>query len=141
MPLDQTAPKMNNNKNLRVLVHMIQEFAVAQKENMLLLCEMHSLINSTSNTCALETILMIGPFLANFNFVFFVYLSRSSSNLSLNIYSYACHDSYLISFMSILHIFSVLIDMLKRKIFLIQGKPTQPQLILVAPPLALIRKS
>lgn len=67
---------------------------------------------------------MIGPFLVNFNFVFFMYLTRSSLNLSFNIYSYACHDPYLISFMSILHIFYVLMDMLKRKIFLIQGKPT-----------------
>jgi hypothetical protein len=37
----------------------------AQKENMLLLCEIYLLANSTLETCALEAILMIGPSLAD----------------------------------------------------------------------------
>ena len=64
VPLDQTIPKMNKDENVRAVVHMTWELA-AQKENMLLLCEIYLLTNFTLETCALEAILMIGPSLAD----------------------------------------------------------------------------
>jgi hypothetical protein len=59
VPLDQTSPKMNKDENIRTVIHLTWELA-AQKENMLLLHEIHSLANSTLEICALEVILMIG---------------------------------------------------------------------------------
>jgi hypothetical protein len=64
VPLDQTSPRMSKDENLWVMVHMTYELA-AQKENMLLWCVIYSLANFTLETCALEAILMIGPFLAD----------------------------------------------------------------------------
>ena len=63
VPLDQTIPKMNKDENVRAVVHMTWELA-AQKENMLL-HEIYLLANSTLETCTLETIMMIGPSLAD----------------------------------------------------------------------------
>jgi hypothetical protein len=63
VPLNQTSPKMKKEK-IRAMVHMTWELA-AQKENMLLLCEIYLLANSTLETCTLEAILMIGPSLAD----------------------------------------------------------------------------
>jgi hypothetical protein len=64
VPLHQTSPKMNKDKNILVVVHTTCELA-AQKENMLLLCEIYLLANSALKTCALEAILMIGLSLAD----------------------------------------------------------------------------
>ena len=64
VPLHQTSPKMNKDKNMRAVVHMTWELA-AQKENMLLLREIYLLANCTLETCALEAISMIGPSLAD----------------------------------------------------------------------------
>jgi hypothetical protein len=64
VPLDQTNPKMNKDKNMWVVIHMTWELS-AQKENMLLLHEIYLLANSTLEIYALEAILMIGPSLAN----------------------------------------------------------------------------
>ena len=64
MPLGQTNPKKNKDENLLVMVHMTLESA-ARKENMLLLCEIFLIANSTLETYVLEAILMIGPSLAN----------------------------------------------------------------------------
>jgi hypothetical protein len=64
VPLDETSPNMNKDENMWVVVHMTWELA-AQKENMLLLCEIYSLANSTLETYVLEAILMIGPSLAD----------------------------------------------------------------------------
>jgi hypothetical protein len=63
VPLHQTSPKMNKDKNMWIVVHTTRELA-AQKENMLLLCEIYLLANSNSETCALEAILMMGLSLA-----------------------------------------------------------------------------
>jgi hypothetical protein len=57
--LHQTSPKVNMDENMWVVVHNTWEL-VAQKDNMLLLCEIHSLANSTLEIYALEVILMIG---------------------------------------------------------------------------------
>jgi hypothetical protein len=57
--LHQTSPKVNMDENVWVVVHNTWELA-AQKDNMLLLHEIHSLANSTLEICALEVILMIG---------------------------------------------------------------------------------
>jgi hypothetical protein len=51
------------DENVWVVVHNTWELA-AQKDNMLLLREIHSLANSTLEICALEVILMIGLSLA-----------------------------------------------------------------------------
>jgi hypothetical protein len=59
VPLHQTSPKMNKDKNMWVVVHTTWELA-AQKENILLLREIYLLANSALETCALEAILMIG---------------------------------------------------------------------------------
>ena len=64
VPLDQTSPNMNKDENMWVAVHMTLELTT-QKENMSLLCEIYSLANFTLETCALMTILMIGPTLAD----------------------------------------------------------------------------
>jgi hypothetical protein len=64
VPLDQTCPKMNKNENMRDVVHMTWKLA-AQKENMLLMCEIYLLANSTLQTCALEAVLMIEPSLTD----------------------------------------------------------------------------
>ena len=64
VPLDHTSPKMNKDENIRAVVHMTWELA-AQKENMLLLREIYLLADSTLETCALDTILMIGLSLAD----------------------------------------------------------------------------
>ena len=64
VPLHQTSPKMNKDKNMWVVVHTTWELG-AQKENMLLLREVYLLADSTLETCALETILMIGPSLVD----------------------------------------------------------------------------
>ena len=64
VPLDQTSPKTNKDKNMWAVVHMTWELA-AQKENMLLLHEIYLLADSTLETCALEAILMIGLSLAD----------------------------------------------------------------------------
>jgi hypothetical protein len=57
--LHQTSPKVNMDGNVWVMVHDTRELAI-QKNNMLLLHEIHSLANSTLEICALEVILMIG---------------------------------------------------------------------------------
>jgi hypothetical protein len=57
--LEQTSPKVNMDKNVWAMVHNTWKLA-AQKDNMLLLREIHSLTNSTLEICALEVILMIG---------------------------------------------------------------------------------
>ena len=64
VPLDQTSPKMNKDENIRAVVHMTWYLA-AQQENMLLLCEIYLLANSTLETYALEVILMIRLSLAD----------------------------------------------------------------------------
>jgi hypothetical protein len=64
MPLDQTSPKMNKDEKMQAIIHMAWKLA-AQKENILLLHEIHLLANSTPETCALQAILMIGLSLAD----------------------------------------------------------------------------
>ena len=64
VPLHQTSPKMNKDKNMWVVVHLTWELT-AQKENMLLLREIYFLANSTLETCVLEVILMIELSLAD----------------------------------------------------------------------------
>jgi hypothetical protein len=64
VPVDHTYPKMNKDENLLVVVNMTYKLA-AQKENILLLHEIYSFANFIPKTCALEAILMIGPFLVN----------------------------------------------------------------------------
>jgi hypothetical protein len=59
VPLEQTSPKVNMDKNVWAMVHNTWKLA-AQKDNMLLLREIHSLTNFTLEICALEVILMIG---------------------------------------------------------------------------------
>jgi hypothetical protein len=68
VPLDQTSPKMNKDENIRTVIHLIWELA-AQKENMLLLCEIYLLANSTLETCVLEAILMMGLSLAGWQYL------------------------------------------------------------------------
>jgi hypothetical protein len=60
--LHQTSPKVNMNKNVWAVIHSTWELA-AQKDNMLLMHEIHSLANFTLDICALEVILMIGLYL------------------------------------------------------------------------------
>jgi hypothetical protein len=64
VPLDQTNPKMNKDENLWVVIHMTKEL-VAQKNDMLLLHGIYSFANSTLETCALEAILVIRPYLTD----------------------------------------------------------------------------
>jgi hypothetical protein len=56
--LHQTSPKVNMDENVWAVVHNTWKLA-AQKDNMLLLREIHSLANSTLEIYALEVILMI----------------------------------------------------------------------------------
>jgi hypothetical protein len=56
--LHQTIPKVNMNENVWAVVYNTWELAT-QKDNILLLHEIHSLTNSTLEICALEVILMI----------------------------------------------------------------------------------
>jgi hypothetical protein len=60
--LHQTSPKVNMNENVWAVIHSTWELA-AQKDNMLLQREIHSLANFTLDICALEVILMIGLYL------------------------------------------------------------------------------
>jgi hypothetical protein len=56
--LHLTSSKVNMDENVWAVVYNTWELA-AQKDNMLLLREIHSLTNSTLEICALEVILMI----------------------------------------------------------------------------------
>jgi hypothetical protein len=69
VPLDQTSPKINKDENIWAVIHLTWELA-AQKENMLLLREIHFLANSTLEICALEVILMIGLSLIGWQYLF-----------------------------------------------------------------------